>query len=358
MSSEWPIRTEAPAPAPLETCVLERPGAPAERLAAVAADLFVPAGHRMSDRVRAYMSTMLDSLAGAFEAELRLLLQPFFADYPELAASLASRSVEIALPLLHDTRILAHAPLIRVVLRRAEEFVLSRRIAPHATGAGPLGDDGDPDIAAAALALAVADARRIDRFGAPALLPDDLPAEVAHWLVWQVAAALHHYLCAHHGIAAVEADAALTQGAAHVLARHDEGAGLRPACARLASLLAAKNRADGALLRAMLESGQLGAFTASLAAAAGLPGEEAWNVVADPGDGRLSTVLRAAGIDRDSAAGILLALTADPVAEIDLFDVCDRAAAHRAIDRLALPRAYRDATQALDAALANRGLSA
>lgn len=358
MSSEWPIREEAPAPAPLETCVLERAGAPAARLAAVAADLFVPASHRMSDRVRAYMSTMLDSVAGAFERELRLLLQPCFADRPELVASLASRSVEIAMPLLHDARILAHAPLIRIVLRRAEEFVLSRRIAPHANGAGGFTDDPDPDVAAAALALAVADARRIDRFGAPALLPDDLPADVAHWLVWQVAAALRHYLCAHHGITSVEADAALTQGAAHVLARHDEGAGLRRACARLASLLAAKDRADGALLCATLESGQVGAFTASLALAAALPDEEAWNLVADPGDGRLAIVLRAACIDRDAAAGILLALTADPVAEIDLFDVCDRTAALRAIARLALPQTYRDATRALNAALANRDLRA
>lgn len=354
MSSEWPIRSEAPAPAPLESCILERPDTPATRLAAVAADLFVPASHRMSDRVRAYMSTMLDSVAGTFECDLRLLLQPSFADRPQLIASLASRSVEIALPLLHDARTLAHPPLIRVVLRRAEEFVLSRRIAPRVNDAGPLADDPDSDIAAAALALAIADARRIDRFGAPALLPDDLPADVAHWLVWHVAAALRLYLCAHHDIAHVEADAALTQGVARLLARHDEGAGFRPACARLALLFASKNRLDGALLRILLESGQLGAFTASLAVAAGLPDEEAWNIVADPGNGRLAIVLRAADTDRDAAAGILLALAADPVAEIDLFDNCDRVAALRTIARLALPRTYRDATQALDAALANR----
>jgi hypothetical protein len=115
---------------------------------AIAADLFVPAEHRLSDRVRAYISTMIDTAAGGFERDLRRWLHPHVAARAELAASLASTAVPIALPLLHDARRLAHPPLIRVVLRRAEEFVLSRRLAPDAGGAGRLADDADPEIAA------------------------------------------------------------------------------------------------------------------------------------------------------------------------------------------------------------------
>ncbi|HZF44578.1 MAG TPA: DUF2336 domain-containing protein [Sphingomonadaceae bacterium] len=358
MSSEWPIRGDAPAPAPLDPCALQRPRAPAQRLAAIAADLFVPAGHRLSDRVRAYMSTMIDTAAGGFERDLRRWLHPHVAARAELAASLASTAVPIALPLLHDARRLAHPPLIRVVLRRAEEFVLSRRLAPDAGGAGRLADDADPEIAAAAVALAVADARRVDRFGAPALHPDDLPADVAHWLVWQVAAALRHYLCTYNAFSPVDADAILTPAVAAVLARHDEGEGLRPGHARFAALFAAKDRLDGTLLRMLIERGQVGAFTAALATVAGVPNEECWNVVVDPADGRLAVVLRAANLDRETAAGILLALTADPIAEADVFDGCDHAAAARALVGLTLPTAYRDAIVALNRALADREFGA
>ena len=358
MSSEWPIRGDAPKPAPLDPCALQRPRAPAQRLAAIAADLFVPAEHRLSDRVRAYMSTMIDTAAGGLERDLRRWLHPHVAARAELAASLASTAVPIALPLLHDVRRLAHLPLIRVVLRRAEEFVLSRRLAPDVGGAGPLADDADPEIAAAAVALAVADARRVDRFGAPALHPDDLSADVAHWLVWQVAAALRHYLCAHHGMSPVDADAILTPAVAAVLARHDEGQGLRPGHARFAALLGAKDRLGGDVLRALIERGQVGAFTAALAAAAGVPDEECWNVVVDPADGRLAVMLRAAGLDRDAAAGILLALTVDPIAEVDLFDGCDGEAAVRVVAGLTLQAEYRDAIVALDHALTEREIGA
>ena len=354
MLSEWPIRADARTPAPRADCAFARPGAPADRVVAVAADLFVPAAHRMSDRVRAYVSTMLDSVVGGFERDLRKAVAPRFAGRSELAAALTSPAVGIAVPLLHDARTLAYPPLVRILLRRAAEFVLSRRREPE-PGPGPLADDADPGVAEVAMALAIADARRVDRFGAPALLADDLPAEVAHWLVWQAAAALRHYLRAHHAIEAAEADDALTAAAADRLAAHDEGAGLRPLASRLASMLSAAGRTDGPLLRALLDAGQPGTFTALLAAAAGLPAAETWNVIADPADGRLALVLRAADLDRPSAAGILLGLTPDPAAEIDLFDACDRATALRAIAELALPPAYRDAKMALDAALVGRG---
>ena len=59
--------------------------------------------------------------------------------------------------------------------------MLADRLAPGRDGAGLPTDASDPEVAAAATAALVAEARRVDRFGAPMLLLHDLPAEVAAW---------------------------------------------------------------------------------------------------------------------------------------------------------------------------------
>lgn len=355
MISEWPIRPDAPKPAPdaapSEPCAFLRPATSTTRLIGATTDLFLPQAHRLSDRVRAFVTTMLNDLAGGVERDIRLAIAPHFADKEELVASLSSASAEIALPLLLDAGTLAHPPLVAILLRRAEEFVLSDRLSPGEQK-NPLTQDSDQAVAAAATALLVANARRVDRFGAPALLLDDLPAELAHWLVWHVAAALRHYLRAHHAVDDSHADAVLVPAARNVLAAHDEGRGLHATAFRLAARLAANDRIDGPLLNTLLTGGNVPAFVAALASLTALPHEDVWHIVADPSDGRLAVLLRAAGTDRDAAAAILLLLTRDATAEIDVFDSCGQAAAAAALASLALEPQYRAAITEIDTALA------
>lgn len=362
MVSEWPIRAESRGRATREAIALARPDAWARRLTDAATDLFLPQAHRITDRLRASMSSMLDGVTAAVERDMRKAILPHFAHRAELAASLSSASVGIALPLLADACTLRHPPLIAIVLRRAEGFVLSRRLAPGGGGDGGDGgskglplDDSDHGIAAAALALRVAEARRVDRFGEAALLFDDLPAELAGWLVWHVAAALRRYLIDHHEVDDSETDAILAQAAQAVLAGHDEGRGLHAAGAGLAARLVAEDRIDGELLAELLRTGQVTAFAAVLASAAAISPDEVWPIVADPADGRLAILLRAAGISRETAAAILFLIvvgTADAAAEIDLFDACTPDEAQDALDTLRLPAEYRAAIGTLDAALA------
>lgn len=355
MIPEWPIRAEGLRRRPTNLHALGRGGDSARRLADAAIDLGLPIEGRVTDRVRASVSTMRRNLVGDIERALRLMLARGFADDAGLAASLSSVSVGIAVPLLADAGRFSHPPLVAILLRRAEEFVLARRLCSEPGGAGlPVGDP-DADIAAAATELSACQARRLDRFGECALLPDDLPAELAVWLVWQVAAALRHYLCVHHRLEEDRVDALLNAAATMLLAEHDEGRGLRAIAARLAARLAAGSRADGPLLEALLEGGQVAALTAVLATTVSVPGDDIWNIVADPAGGRLATVLRAAGISRAAAAGVLLRLTpptADAVAEVAMFDSCDIKAADAALNWLRSPVDYRDAVRSLDVALA------
>lgn len=354
MISEWPIKVDARrSGTPAEPRPLDRFAAYARRLEDATTDLFLDPAHRIGDEVRALASAMRDGLVTSVERDMRLFLAPRLADREEIAASLSSASVAIALPLLADTRALRHPPLAAILMRRAEESVLAARILPPGSEASPpLIADPDPGIAEAAMALLIATSRRRDRFGAPVLLLDDCAAELAHWLVWRVAAALRHYLRERHAVAELQADALLTQAATSVLGAHDEGRGIYAIASRLAAILRQAQRIDGAMLEALLSAGDLPGFTAAMAAAARLPQEEVWAIVAEPGKGRLPTLLAALDTAREPAAAILLAL--NQADAIDQFDACDGEAARRAIAALGLPRDYRDAIAAIDIALAER----
>lgn len=365
MNSEWPIRTQAPPAVPRAGLALRRSDAAGRRVADMATDLFLPDAHRVTDRVRASVGSMLDGVVGATERAMRRSIAPHFADRAELAASLASTAVDIAGPLLGDAQVLRHPPLVAILLRRAGEFVLAQRLAESGSAAGARGrglpiDDDDPGTAEAAVSLLVAEARRIDRFGEAALLLDDLPAEIAHWLVWQIAAALRHYLCVHHDVGEREADPLITEAAASVLAGHDEGRGTHAIAAALVARLAVQGPIDGQVMAGLLASGQIAAFDAALANATAIPAEEVWNIVTDPLDGRLALLLRAAGVARADASEMLLLIlvNADAATEIDFFDAASPQAARQALEPLALPGEYRSAIGRLDDALASGGARA
>lgn len=366
MISEWPIRAEArhapgpePKPGPERVTgdvpvTLRRRDAAARRLRDATLDLFLPNKNRVNDRIRASVSVMLDGVVGMIEQPMRRSLLPHFVDDAELYASLASPSVGIARPLLDDAAALTHPPLVAILLRRAEAFVLGQRTATDDGGEGLPTDDPDPVIARVATALLVADARRIDAFGEPALLPDDLPAELFAWLVWRVAAALRRYLTAQHAVDESIADDLLMKAATALLAGHDEGRGVDALAAVFAARLYEAERVDDHALVAMLAGGRMAAFIAVLSAAAGLPTGETWPIVADPTDGRLALLLRAARVDREAAAALLLRLvppTGDVATELDFFDGCAPLGAGEALAALRLPSDYRTAIDDLDAAL-------
>jgi len=352
MTSEWPIRSDRRSDAPRSACAENAPAVSENRLHDAAFDLTMPAGHRLSDRVRAAASTMLEAVTYDIERDLRLSLLPRLPEKAELQASLSASSVAIALPLLFDAGLLRHPPLIALVVRRAEAFFLAQRIAATSEGRrNALIDDDDPAIAAAAMELLLAESRALDRFNEPALLFDDLPAEVVHWLVWQVSAALRHYLSAEQGMAGGAADAMITEAAGALLAAHDEERGLSAVAAKLAARLGAAGRIDGALLGPLLEGGEVSAFVAALANGGGISGEEAWDIVAEPVHGRLALLLRAAGVTRDEAGELLLHLREDPdaiAAEIDAFDLLDEADVRRAMPSANQSREYRSALARLD----------
>src|SRR5688500_856277 len=297
------------------------------RVSAAIADLALPEAFRLSDRQRVTLSHLLLRLVGDIEDELRSALVAHFSGEGEepLRAALSSASLPVAMPVLEGGGALADPALFALLLRRAEESRLARA-APEHRLLTDLAGDSDPAVAAAAVSLLIADSRRLDAFHEPLLASGDLPAEVAHGLAWTVAAALRTYLIARHDVAPAAADGAVTVATSALLGRYDEGAGADSLARRLALRLEERARLDDALLVRAAGEGALPLLLAGLSLRTGLEVEALWELLPDSSGRGPAIVLRAARLERDSAASILLQLAGREEAvgaQLDVYDGLD-----------------------------------
>lgn len=326
-----------------------------ERLGVVVADLFLSPRLRLTEWHRVTMASLLERLVRSLEDELRAGLAASFAaaDYPELHAALISAHVEIAVPILPPSGALRDPELVMLMFRRVEEHRLRR-----ASNSGPGSDsliaelvrDDDPAVADAAMAVLIAQSRRLDRFQEPVVTSSDLPAELAHRLSWTIAAALRSYMIDRQGIAPRQADQALARAAMRQLTAHDEADSLEARCLRLAQPLDALGRLDGHLVARSLTEAGLSLFLAFVSLCCKLDMNAAWEIVSEPTGRGTPLLLRAAGLDRNDAGNILLALagTAGGDAELlarqmNVFDAISQADARATIDFWQLDPVYRAA---------------
>jgi Uncharacterised protein conserved in bacteria (DUF2336) len=295
------------------------------RVAAALADLALPEALRLSDRQRNLVASLLASLVRSTEDELRAALAGAFPDPARepLRAALTSAYVEIALPILTAQPSIPDPALMAALLRRAEEHRLHRSAGADNALLLDLTGDRDEAVAAGAMALLIAQSGRHDAFQEPLIGRGELSAELAHRLVWTVAAALRLYAIGRHGVDPAEADAAVADAAARLLAGHDEGESIDARCLRLVRRLRDAGRLDDDFVARALSDGGLPLFLAAVAARAGVDSASAWELVSEPSGRGPALLLRAAAIGRGAAARILLALAAeeaDTARRLDQFD--------------------------------------
>jgi uncharacterized protein (DUF2336 family) len=313
-----------------------------ERFAVAATDLLLPDKARLTEWQRLTAAALLTRLVHGIEDELRAHLAARFEDHPALHAALSSARVPIALPILERAQVLRDADLGNVLVRRVEEHRFWKAHAPEG-GADLLFElvrDPDAEVAAEAMELVIARSRRFDRFQEPDMGQVELPAELQHKLVWLVAAALRHYIVQQHGLAAV--DGIIEEVGSALIAAHDEGNILESRAMRLAQRLSSLGRLDGPILARILAEGMLPLFIAAGGTLCGLDYAAAWEVIADPRGRGPAILLRAAGVERDSAAAILLLANSHgplvsgaegdaTAAQLDLYDSLDRASAEEVL---------------------------
>ncbi len=314
------------------------------RVDRAASELFDGGAPGLSDQHRAQIAQLMRALIGAIEDDLRIRLAESLADEPrpELLAALGS-TTPIAPALLERTRLLREADLVAAMLRRVDEHRLALmlgRDSPYhvADLAQRLLDLGEADIAEATMALLVAESRRYDQFGDPALARTDLPSGAHRKLLWAVAAALRHYLIRHHAMPDSQADLLLAGAVRALLAEHDENDTLDGRADGLAELLARAELIDDRLLADALEEGWLALFTAAIAQRAGIDSAGVWSMITDPSGMMLGTVLRAIGCEREAAVTMLWRIGSAEgideevlIARADAFDRLDRREAAEAV---------------------------
>jgi uncharacterized protein (DUF2336 family) len=318
------------------------------RLAAAAAELALPDRLRLSDRQRILVSQLLARLVRSIEDELRTALAGAFpGDEAEgLRAALGSAHVEIALPILGPGAPLAEPGLIAALLRRAEEHRLQRQAGGDHGLLVELAGDGDAALAAEAMALLIAQSGRVDAFQEPLIARGDLSAELQHGLVWTVAAALRRYIVGRHGADPAAADEALAAAAAGLFAACDEGEGVDARSLRLARRLAETGRLDDSLAVRALAEGSLPLFLAAIALRAAVDLASAWEILSETGGRGVPLLLRAAGVARQPAGAILLALGGDEAAiapQLDLYDATAEGEARRFLSLWRADPGYRAA---------------
>lgn len=311
-----------------------------DRLPTVRADFFLDPAARLTEQERSLMTAMLADLVASIADELRAAAEIRFGPANDEGAGAFER--------LMPSGLLDIADLVALLLRRAEQERVAATIGPRGAG-GPasflhmLAASDDADVSAAAMAVILGQSRRRDRFDAPRVVLDDVPADCAVRLVHAVAAAIREE-------AAGESDRRLAEAAASVLSRHDEAKRMEALAFALVHSLDRAGQLDDSSLRSSLADGELGILAEALARRAGVGADIAWSQMA--GGGRAFVcLLRMAAVPRALAAEIAAAMgdIADcgPAELIGLFDSLTDEEVERSRERLRLDRHYREAIAAL-----------
>ena len=323
-----------------------------ERFAVAATDLLLPDQARLTEWQRLTAAGLLSRLVRSIEDDLRVQLALRFEAHDALHAALSSAHVPIALPILERAQVLRDAELTTILVRRVEEhrFWKARSEQQGEEFLFELVRDRDEGVSADAMELVIARSRRFDRFQEPTMGRVELPAELQHKLVWIVAAALRQYIVQQHQVGAV--DGAVEEAAGGLIARYDEGASFEALAMRLAQRLHRDGRLDGSALARIIADGVLPLFIAGLSVLCSLDQSATWEVLADPRGRGPAHLLRAAGVGRDQAAAVLLALNSrsalfsdsegdNAAAQLELYDTIDGTSAREVLRLWQAHPAYR-----------------
>ena len=276
---------------------------------------------------------------GSVADELRVRV----ADQPARASEM---EVSELVAVLNRAGLLESANLVAVLLKGADA---GRVTTPARADAARellsrLAADPHSDVAAAAMAVALARGRRRGRLRAGIEL-SDLTSEAATQLVHSVAAVLSSRC--------ETDDEPFAKAAGELLARHDPQQGLECLEERLATALDEAGLIDQSLVHSLAAQGEASLLAKVLARLARVPALDAWELLVGPAEGGMALLLRLAGQPRAVAAALFVSMgpalgLIDPAEEIDRFDALTDAAVELERGRLQLPAAYRHIRQRID----------
>ena len=289
------------------------------------AELFVDDEARLTDRERALMTGILNSLLSEVERDVRMALADRLKGWPDaprdLILVLANDEIAVAGNILRESMVLEDPDLIAIIRDRGREHALavSTRSSVSTDVSDALLETGDEDVievllrnpnaslSAAATAYLVAEAERLDRYQAPLLRRPDLPPALAMRLYWWVSAALRRYILTRFNIPKtvvdVEVEQATLTAAGQTLNGHRS---LDDIAHDLIDRLAATGPISPKTLIDLLRTGRVAAFISGFAHFAATPLALVRRVVLEADGESLAVVCRAREINRNDFASLYL----------------------------------------------------
>ncbi|MCH8685477.1 DUF2336 domain-containing protein [Pedomonas mirosovicensis] len=289
-------------------------------------DFFLPDRYRLTEQQRALMTDVLTKLVKSIEMDVRRNLAEMLlrseVDLPELERMLANDEIEVARPLLEQSKVLQDSDLIEIVKKRTDQHRLA--IAMRDRLSEPVADalieHGSPDVIEAlirnedaalsrrAMEYLVAESRRLDRFQEPLLSRSDLPPELAHRMYWWVSAALRRRILTEFTIDEETLDAALQSATRQAVVEMEDGQSLQARAHRLARRLQELGELTDTFLLQVLRQQRVALFLAGICERAQIDSRIGWHIISSRQLESFIVLARAIGMSRDIMAHIVLLL--------------------------------------------------
>lgn len=293
------------------------------RLAATISDLFVEQGSVLTDRERALMADILRRILREIEISVRRQVAQALASQEnlprDLMVFLANDEIEVAFPILRESRVLQDADLIEVIRNRTQEhqlaianrYYVSAAVCDALVQTGrqevirELLQNGDATISEATMEYLVEQSRRVDSFQEPILRRAELPEDLAKRMFLWVSAALRTYVVDRFRLPPSVIDDLMEQAAREGIARTVEEGRTRPS-EKLAERLARHRAITPELLISALHDGEVSLFVSLLARLAEMREPLVKRMLFEPGGEGLAITCRAMGFPRKDFSVIFL----------------------------------------------------
>lgn len=292
-------------------------------LADAVSDIFREKGATLTERERAHVFGILQTVIGDVEKRMRRTLSIQLAAAPDvphdLIAFLANDDIDIAFPILTRSPVLKDEDLMEVVWHRTLEHQLAVAGRPGISEdvsqtlvdtkdervIRGLLENQDAHISKATMSYLVEQSKRVDSFQEPLLRRNDLGADLAKRMIGWVSAALRQHIIDKFDVDSSEVDAVLEQAAVKEMDSAAAESREPSRSAELAELLQGKGEATPELLYLSLRDGEVALFVSLFAKMSGLSEPLILRVVFDPAGDALAVACKAIGIGKGYFTSIL-----------------------------------------------------
>jgi uncharacterized protein (DUF2336 family) len=295
-------------------------------------DLFDQQDEVLSERERALMTDILRKLIHDCEKAVRRDLSERLSDAPnpphELIVSLANDEIEVAEPILKQSKMLHDAELIGVIRHRTQQHQLAiamrRSLSEYVSDVlvetgntdviKVLLENSDAKISEATMEYLAEESRRVDTYQEPLLQRDDLKSELAERMCLWVSAALRSHIMETFEVDPSQIDDHLERAPGSIArgpqSRQDgsrqDGPEKETPAEALARRLTEQRKVTPDFLVQVLRQGEVPLFEALFGQLSGLEAPRLRDVLYDSGGEGLAIACRAIDMPKPAFATIFL----------------------------------------------------